>query len=768
MKKLAYILLSLTVTTPVFAQDSSDTPKVSPSPESTVTDTPPASNSNPPSVSVPSSGGVQTPSSATGPKNNKGAATAPSTSGTAASNGQNAHLKINEKGKIQLDFINAEISDIAQSIGELTKRNFIIDDKVRGTITIISPRAVSIDEAYQAFISALEVKGFTVTRVGQVNKIVPLREMSKLPLPFDVDGAGGGGDAFITKLIPIQRSRSAEITKAIRPFLTKNGDMISYDPTNTIIITDSVSNIRRITTIIDKLDSAGFQESINVVKLQYAPVIDTADKIKKIMDLGGSSSTGGSPSSGGEGGSAAIFQYASKVIPDERTNSLIIVSNQEGYQKILEIVKKIDQSIGNEIGSGRIHVHYLSYADATELATTLSGVSASASKVNSSLDKSKKTSTSTPIVQPPVSTGPATAGLLGGDVEIVADEQTNSLIITASANDYQALIPVINKLDTRRPQAFVEGMILEVDVDRASSIGASGNLGSTYGKSGEVSVFGATTFGTASSIFLPTTTDGFQGLTAGFRSNTIDIPLGAGQFLTLPVFGGLFQALQTSGTVNVLSTPNILTRDNKEAEIIVGKKVPFISSQGRDINNQPINQIDREDVALTLRVKPQINSSDELTMDIFEEIQDIIPGADIATFGPTTSKRSAKTTALVKNGQTITIGGLISDRVDKSISKVPLLGDIPLLGWLFRNKSDTKSRLSLVMYLTPTIIRSPEDMEAVTLRKNLERKDFLQKNQTDEHPGIVNYGLNKDLKAPSVPTPPDSPSSGFLTDKPKK
>jgi general secretion pathway protein D len=669
---------------------------------------------------------------------------------------QDDRIKMTDQGKIQLDFVNAEISDLAQSIGELTKRNFIIDDKVRGTITIISPQPVSVDEAYSAFISALEVKGFAVTKVGQMHKIVPLREMNKMAIPTDVEFSSGGGDAFVTKLIPISHTRSSDIAKALRFFLSKNGDLVSYEPTNTLIITDSVSNLRRIERIISRLDSTGFQESVNILKLKYAPAVDVAEKIQKIFDLGSGTGIPAAVPPGTDDGKGS-FQYTSKVIPDERTNSLIIVSNAEGYQKISEIVKMIDKSLEDQIGSGRIHVHPLQYADAIELTATLSGVTAAASKKGGG-EKPKNVAQSAAVASV------ATTGLLGGDVTIAADDQTNSLIITASANDYQSLIPVINQLDTRRPQAFVEAMILEVDVDKISEVGVSGNFGNDI-RSPESQVFGATTFGSLSSILLPASTDALQGLVTGIRAPAISVPVGGGQTLDIPVFGGVFKALQTSGIVNVLSTPNILTRDNKEAEIIVGQKVPFITTQGRDINNQPINQVQREDVALTLRVKPQINSSDELTLDIFQEIQDIISNSEL--YGPTTSKRSAKTTVLVKNGQTVTIGGLINDRVSSTKSKVPLLGDIPLIGWLFRASKTDKKRMSLLMYLTPSIIRSPEDLEVISLKKNEERKIFMHKNRADEHPAINNYGLNRDLKAPANRTPPDSPTSSFLTEEPK-
>lgn len=710
----------------------------------------PAETAPAPAASTPATTAAPAPASKQKSKSSKSSAAAQTVI-------QDERIKMNDKGKIQLDFVNAEISDLAQSIGELTKRNFIIDDKVRGTITIISPQPVTVEEAYSAFVSALEVKGFAITKVGQMNKIVPLREMNKMPIPTDVSSAQGGDDAFITRLIPVQHTRSSEISKALRNLLTKNGDMISYDPTNTLIITDSVSNLRRLVKIIERLDEAGFQENINIIRLQYAPAVDTAEKIKKIFDISGAT---GAVTTQPNGETSVGSEYISKIIPDERTNSLIVASSPEGYQKVLAFVKKIDASLGDQIGSGRIHVHYLSYADSKELAATLAGVSSNAVKKNT--DKNKRNV----VVPQPDAPGapPVVAGMLGGDVEIVADEQTNALIITASSNDYQSLIPVINKLDTRRPQAFVEAMILEVDVDKVTDIGVSGNLASAYGKRDQTQVFGATTFGSLSSISLPTSVDGLQGLVVGTRSRVINVPIGGGNSLSLPVFGGLFRALQTSGVVNVLSTPNILTRDNKEAEIIVGKKVPFISSQGRDINNQPINQIQREDVALTLRVKPQINSSDELTLDIFQEIQDIISNSDL--YGPTTSKRSAKTTVLVKNGQTVTIGGLISDRVSETRSKVPLLGDIPLIGWLFRSSNNTKSRMSLMIFLTPSIIRSPEDLESISLDKNYERKEFLRKNHADENPAILNYGLNRDMKA-AKPTPPDSPTSGFLSDEKK-
>jgi general secretion pathway protein D len=361
----------------------------------------------------------------------------------------------------------------------------------------------------------------------------------------------------------------------------------------------------------------------------------------------------------------------------------------------------------------------------------------------------------------------ASAALFDGDVHITADVPTNALVITAAAADYKSLLPVIRKLDIRRKQAFVEAMIVEVDIDKALDLGVSSHLGGQF-NGGDTTVFGSSQLGSVSSLAFPTDPASIGGFVAGLQGPSLEIPIAGGETLTLPAYGARFKALQTNGTINVLSTPNILTSDNKEAEIVVGQVVPFITAQGRDINNQPINQIQRENVAITLRVTPQINESDDITLEIYQEIQDLVPGPDINTFGPTTSTRNAKTSVLVKDGQTVTIGGLISDKEQNSISKVPVLGDIPLIGWFFKSKVKKKTKTSLAILLTPHIIRTPEDLQAMTIRKNQERQAFLRENNVDDHRAIKKYNLDRNLAAPiskaaapepeATPTPPPLPT----------
>lgn len=672
-------------------------------------------------------------------------------------------FKVTDRGKVNLDFVDAEIAEIAKSISELTERNFVFDEKVRGKITLVSPSPVSIDEAYQAFISALEVKNFTVVKVGKLYKIVPIRDMKTQPLRTSSNKPYGNYDEFITRLIPIAHSNAQELAKSLRGLVSKNGDLIAYAPTNMLILTDNVANIQRMLKIIDRLDQEGFQESIQFIPLEFAAAQDVAEKIEKLFDIQGSNKNAPTvpnrPNNPANNGNAPANDFSitegshfiSKIIPDERTNSLIVVANKEGIKRIKDVIVQLDQAMQDLAGKGRVHVHYLQYADATEMAAILSGVSDNSSDSDNNRNSRFRNNiiSGQPYRNPNINRNNpndtnAGSPVLSDEVKVTADPYTNALIITASPTDYESLIPVINKLDIRRPQAFVEAMILEVNLDKASEFGLTGHGGGDLG--GGAKIFGATTFGSNSSAFPSTDPTALQGFSALLQGPTFDLPLAGGDILTLPAYGGLFKMLQSNGTINVLSTPNILTQDNTEAEIVVGRVVPFITAQGRDVNNQPINQVQREDVATTLRITPQINSSDELTLNIFQESQDLVAGANVETFGPTTSKRSTKTTVLVKDGQTVTIGGLISDKISDTESKVPVLGDIPIIGWLFKNKTKSRTKTSMVLFITPHIIRYPEDLERITVDKNEERKRFLKRNRIDEHPDLKYKKLEENIR----------------------
>ncbi len=669
----------------------------------------------------------------------------------------------NERGLVKLDFPNAEISDVAKAISELTQKNFLLDERVRGKITIMSPNPVTVDEAYQAFVSALEVKNFTIIRIGKIYKIVELRDMKSLPIGTDSDVSGGASDIFVTKMMPLEFIKASEIVKSLRGLVTKNGDMISYDATNTLIITDTVANLRRLKRIIDRLDQPSAEENLEVVKLKYSAASDIAEKVRKIFDI--QDRPPGQPAQPNPA-DAKSDEVISKIIPDDRTNTLIVLANKSGFRRLREVIAKIDQAVEREIGNGKIHVHYLQYADASELATTLTSLAGGGRGGTSRKGGQRRNTTSSTASSmftraggnpppPPLApdagavSAPVSGSLdiFGGEVLITADVPTNALVITAAPADYQALLPIINKLDARRPQAFIEAMILEVDIDKALNFGVAGNLGTQFGNP-PTTVYGATTLGGISSLSIPAPPP--QGLIAGFQGHTIDIPVAGGQTVKIPVYATQLQALQQSGTVNILSTPNILTTDNTEAEIIVGQEVPFTTSQITTTQGTPnaITQFQRQDVAITLRVTPQINESDDITMNIFQEIQDLVESSLGNVAGPTTTKRSAKTTVLVKDSQTVTVGGLIADVESIQVTKVPVLGDIPILGWLFKSKSKKKRKTSLVIFITPHIIREPEDMERMSVRANDQRQRFMKENNIGEHPGLAKYDLDKELRVP--------------------
>lgn len=623
-----------------------------------------------------------------------------------------------EKGKVNLDFTDADISDVVKSISEITGKNFILDERVRGKITIISPSPVSVEEAYQAFISALEVKNFTVVRIGKINKVVPKRDAKQMPIStVSDDYRTPYGDAFITRLIPIKYIRAEEIVQSLKSLASPDGLLSAYGPTNTLIVTDSASNIRRLMTIIRRLDKKVFQEQIEVVPLKYANAIDMANKLTQIFPVqkggaGGAPTTFTTRRRSGSSSDVEGKQIISNIIPDERTNSLIVMANTQGLLQVKQFIAKLDTVLDQP--TGKIHVHYLENASAEELSATLSGVAAAGHKGGKG---------GSPAA-PAISNAPPAAGeLFGGDIKVTADIPTNALVIISSNQDYEALKPVIYKLDIPRRQVFVEAMILEVTMNPKLNVGfssvAGGNAG---GIGGNTTIFGG--LNPMGAIFPDAAGNG--GI-FGFRGKTIPINIG-GKTVDVPIYGAVFNALQTNDVLNVVSTPNIMTMDNKEAEIVVGDRVPFPTSASQPTltAGAPIlQQIQREDVATILRITPQVNESNYVTMDIYQEVSEVT--ANNPTLGATTSQRKAKTTVVASDGQTIVIGGLIKDKETKGVSKVPLLGDIPLLGWFFRSTINEKKKINLIIYITPHIIHSALDAEKVSRDQNRRMRESIQR-----------------------------------------
>jgi general secretion pathway protein D len=525
---------------------------------------------------------------------------------------------------VALNFTNVDISALVKVMSELTRRNFILDERVTGKVTIMTPTKISPDEAYQVFLSALEIKGFTAVEDGQVTRIIPAASARQSGLKVLQDGSTAG-EGFVTKLIRMNFVNPQEIVRTIIPLVTKDGSLIPYPPTNSVIITDSVSNIRKIESLIRALDVAA---------------------------------------------------------PE---------------------------------GQGKINVYYLKNANAEEIAKLMQALVS-------------RLPVPPPAGSPQAVHSPAT--ILEGTVTITADKATNSLIIVGTPADFETMKDVIQKLDIRRRQVYVEVAIIEMSLTKMRDLGfelqAPIKSSSLTDNATSVSTVGGTNFGNIGNVIAggPAAFAQMSGLAVGVVKGTFTF--GGKQFLSV---GALLHALQTDGNVNVLSTPNLLTMDNQKAEIMVGQNVPFITGQTQNAvtgSQTLFNTVNRQDVGIKLSLTPQIASDDNVRLEVNQEISDVIASTLTNQAGPTTSKRSASTTVVVKDRQTMVIGGLIRDNVTSSESKVPFLGDIPILGWLFKSKTTSIDKTNLMIFITPYIIKNEGEAGDLTRQKNEDLEKFRE------------------------------------------
>jgi len=621
---------------------------------------------------------------------------------------------------LSMDFTDVDLPVLIKFISEQTKKNFIFDERVKGKITIISPRRITLDEAYNVFLSVLHVKGFATVQQENTIKIVPLREIKQEDLPTGTSRDEEPGSRFITRLIPLQYVDVAGIVTLLTPLISKDGLITSFPPSNTLILIDSRSNIDKVLRILGQIDKEGTGATMRIFTLENASVTE----ITKTLDLL-YKATAAPPAAARRGRGArqaAVGGDSPKFIPDARTNILIVVAGQEEMTDIADLIGKLD--IPTPENTGKINVYYLENADAEEI-----------TKVLSSLTERKP---ATPQGQRQAATikGVIAAELEGG-VKITADKATNSLIIIASLNDYQTLVDVIKKLDIRRRQVYVEALVMEIGLDNARDLGVEFRGAAEIGDDG--AVLGGTNFGfqgNLSELLLGIATGNpllFSGtglIAAGIAGN-VTLPDGT----EVPAITAVLRAAQTRDNINILSTPHLLTMDNKEAEIIVAENIPFITSQSRDTTNlaNVINTVERQDVGIILRFTPRINESNFVSLEIYQESSAVkdISILTVSTVGPTTTKRSARTSVLVKTGETVVLGGMMQETVNNSESKVPLLGDIPLLGNLFKFSSVSRRKTNLLIFLTPHIIKAPEDMERVTTDHRGKMDKFIEEHKEE-------------------------------------
>ncbi len=528
--------------------------------------------------------------------------------------------KINRAGDdfITLNFSNIDIAALVKVMSEFTRKNFILDEKVAGKVTLMTPTRISPDEAYQIFLSALEIKGFTAIEDGRIIRIVTTASARQSGLKVIQDG-DMKGEGYVTKLIRMSYVNPQDIVRTLTPLITKDGTLIAYPATNSLIITDSVSAIRKIEKLVAAMD------------------------------------------------------------------------------------------VPTPTGKGKINVYYLKHASSEDIA-----------KVMQALVSRLPVPPAGGAAQP---AGPAT--ILEGAVTITADKLTNSLIIVASPIDYETMKDVIQKLDIRRRQVYVEAAIIEMGLIKSRELGfefQAANLNKL--NNGGTSVIGGTNFGGigAATVGGPAAFANFNGLAVGAVKGTFTYK--GTEFLNI---GALLRALQSDADVNVLSTPNILTSDNQKAEIMVGENVPFKTGQSQNAatgGSSILTTIERKDVGISLKITPQITSEDNVRLEIYQEISNVVESATLNVDGPTTSKRSASTTVVIKDHETMVIGGLIRDNVTTAERKVPFLGDIPLLGWLFKYKNTKVEKTNLMIFITPYIIKNEQDAADITRRQNATQEEF--------------------------------------------
>ncbi len=597
------------------------------------------------------------------------------------------------KGVI-LNFSDVDISTMVKFISDLTGKNFVLDDRVKGKISIFSPTKLSIDEAYNVFTSVLELKGFTVVPSGKVLKVIPAASAKQSGFTLLPSGEKPPvNDSYIAQVIKLENISAQEALPFLQPLVSKDGGISAFGSSNLLVV-DSAINLRKIQEILETIDTERTREGIEVIFLKNAAAESTAKAIQQWLS-GGENRPGQAAAGGGSMGS---------VLADQRLNALVVFGNQSIKQAIRELVAKLD--VPPPETSSKVNVYYLENADATDMAKVLDGVV-----------KGMTAAAATPGAPG----GAAQASPLeSGKITITPDKATNSLVIMASTSDYANLSQVIKKLDRRSKQVFVQVVIAEVSLDKTRDLGvqagavAAGTLGKYLQGGGMYDPLG-----TFNQILGSSTTTGTTDITGAMTGGVGTTGIGiASLFQNLsntnkPVTAvALLQALDTNGLVNVLSTPNILTTDNKEAEITVGENVPFQGSSTMSTFGTT-QSVDRKDIGINLKIKPQVSEGDYIRLDINQEISAVAPSKGQA-IDLVTTKRAAKTTVVVKDGSTVVIGGLIQDSETETVSKVPLLGDIPGLGWLFKTSNKERKKTNLMILLIPHIVKDNADLTTIT------------------------------------------------------
>lgn len=644
---------------------------------------------------------------------------------------------------VTLNFVNADIEAVSRAMGAILKQQFIVDPRVKGTITLFSEQPISPREAYLNYLAALRGLGFTVVEVGGLFKVVPEADAKLQSGTVAIGETNRRGDQILTQIFRLNHENANNLVPVLRPLISPNNTINANPGNNSLVITDYADNLQRIARIIAAMDTPAAGE-VEVIPLKHAVASDLGPIVQRLADTAGGAVVPGAPVAAGGAGNS--------ILVDPRSNSLLIKAGSPARMATIRaLIERLDQPLQGSAANGNIWVVHLKNADATKLAQVLRAAF-SATGGNSGGNSSLLSGTGSPsaIMAQPATAGTGIAGgpsaqatspvqasagpSTGGFIQ--ADPSTNSLIVTAPEPLYRQVRAMVEQLDTRRAQVYIESIIVEVSGDNAADFGFQwqgllGKDGDRYGV-GVGTNFNAGNSSNNNIISLSQLLAGAT--TGGLPGQGLNIAL-------LRNYGGTYalaavaRMLQSQTNTNIVSTPNLITLDNEEAKIIVGSNVPFVTGQFTNTGTattSPFQTIERKDVGTTLRIKPQIGEGGTIRMTLFQESSSVsdkvAPGTSNA--GPSTDKRSIESTVVVDDGAILVLGGLIEDKFTTNKAKVPLLGDIPLIGGLFRSETRTKTRTNLMVFLRPTILRDGASAE----RLSLDRYDIIRATQKDVQP----------------------------------
>ncbi|MEC5396397.1 type II secretion system secretin GspD [Uliginosibacterium sp. H1] len=652
-----------------------------------------------------------------------------------------------EGDKVSLNFANADIEAVIRAIGQISGKNFLVDPRVKGTLNIVTNRPVAPALTYNILLSALRLQGYTAIESNGITKILPEADAKLHAIPVGKDSTPvTSGERLVTQVFQIKHESAQQLLQVVRPLVAPNNTVTVYPGNNTLVVTDYAENVSRIARIIESIDVPG--SDAQVIPVRNASAVDLANLLTKLFPDGG--------------GANADPSQRVTIMAEPRSNALLVRSeNRSRVQAVRSMAAQLDQP---NAATGMVRVVYLKNAEAVKVAETLRAVlgggdSGGGSQTRSTTPFSPTASASNmqggaqpgSTMQSQSQQGPtsATVTVAGGIVQ--ADATSNALIITAPEAIYNSIRAVIDQLDRRRAQVYVEALIAEVNSERAAEVGIQWQAG--VPTDGTTTVFGGTNFGGAGQNIVGVATNpasAGKGLNFMVGSGPVTIP-GIGTVMNLNV---LARFLESETKANILSTPSLVTLDNEEAKIIVGRNLPFLTGQyantgGGTTPSNPFQTIERKDVGLTLRIKPQISEGGTIRLQIFQEASTVLQATEA---GPVTSKRSLESMVLADDGGIIALGGLVEDTYEGGIEKVPLLGDIPVLGTLFKYDTRKRSKTNLLIFLRPRIMRDAD--ASGTLAH--ERYDYIVgKQRTADSPDRLMRGESPMPELPPLKLAPD-------------